>query len=172
MNRRDLLKVSASVAALPALGQAQSRKTKTGSSWAPALFTVEQNATVIALTDLIIPDTDTPGAKAANVNRYMDLLLHDGPASERDRFLNGLKWLDEYSRMTDGAPFAKLAPEKQIAILRTLDTATSEDLKPGSEFFRYAKSFTSRIYYNTEIGFKELNKAGVPGSFACTHDAH
>jgi hypothetical protein len=173
MNRRDALKIGLSLAAFPTLSPAQVKKLATADpAWKPSLFTGEQDATVVALTDLIIPATDTPGAKAANVNRYMDLLLHDGPAAERDRFLSGLKWLDEHSQKTHGAPFVKLAPEQQTAILQALDTSKSDELKSGAEFFRFVKGFSSQIYYNTEIGYKELNKKGVPAGFACTHDSH
>ncbi len=81
MNRREALKTGAAVAiAAPFLGAA---------TWKPGLFSASQNETVIALTDLIIPTTDTPGAKAALVNRYMDLLLKDGNPTERERFLGG-----------------------------------------------------------------------------------
>ena len=36
-----------------------------------------QNELVITLTELIIPQTDTPGAKAAKVNEYIDMVLAD-----------------------------------------------------------------------------------------------
>ncbi len=44
----------------------------------------------IALTELIIPATDTPGVKAARVNRYLDLFLRDGAPTQRQSFLEGL----------------------------------------------------------------------------------
>ena len=150
MNRREAIKTSAAfAAALPFLNAA---------TWKPALFNAHQNETVIALVDLIIPATDTPGAKAALVNRYMDLILSAGPKSEADRFLNGLKLLDKEQ------PFVKLSAAKQIALLESLDKGEGE----GHEFFRMAKSLTSRLYYQTEAGFKELNKRGVPKTYyAC-----
>ena len=50
-----------------------------------------QNATVVALCDAILPATDTPGAVAAQVNEFIDLLLSDWyDAADRDRFLAGL----------------------------------------------------------------------------------
>jgi hypothetical protein len=150
MNRREAIKTSAAfAAALPFLHAA---------TWKPALFDAHQNDTVIALIDLIIPATDTPGAKAALVNRYMDLILSAGPKSEADRFLNGLKLLDKET------PFIKLPAAKQIALLESLEKGEGE----GHEFFRMAKSMTSRLYYQTEPGFKELNKHGVPKTYyAC-----
>jgi hypothetical protein len=151
MNRREAIKTSAAfAAALPFLNAA---------TWKPALFTPAQNETVVALVDLIIPATDTPGAKAALVNRYMDLIFSAGPKSEADGFLNGLKLLDK------DQPFVKLPAAKQIALLESLDNGEGE----GHEFFRMAKSMTSRLYYQTEAGFKELNKHGIPKTYyACT----
>jgi predicted glycosyl hydrolase (DUF1957 family) len=40
---------------------------------------------------------------------------------------------------------------------------------PGRKFFREAKRWTSRVYYNTEIGYKELNKGGrTPSRYGCS----
>jgi Gluconate 2-dehydrogenase subunit 3 len=157
MNRREVLKTGAALAVtFPYLEAAD---------WKPALFNAHQNETVIALTELILPATDTPGAKAALVNRYIDLLLHDGPATERERFMRGLKWLDEESRKRHKAPFLKLEPKRQVALLKSLEEGQGE----GREFFGMAKSMTVRLYYQTEIGVKELNKNGVPKTWACEH---
>ena len=158
MNRREALKTGAAVAiAAPWLGAA---------TWKPSLFTAQQNETVIALTDLILPATDTPGAKAALVNRYMDLLLKDGSSTERNRFMSGLKWLDEESLRREKVVFVKMPAARQVAMLESLDAGEGE----GNQFFRMAKSFTVRVYYQTEVGTKELNKRGVPKSFGCSHN--
>ena len=165
MNRRQVLKAGATAAAVSSIALPQQQ------AWKPALLSAGQNQTIIALTNLIIPATDTPGAKAANVNRYIDLFLSETPAAERDRFFSGLKWLDDYATKESGSLFAKLEPVKQIAILEKLD-AGMDSLPEGNQFFRMAKSMTVRFYYQTEIGFKELNKRGVPGGFGCKHDEH
>src|SRR5262245_53303704 len=48
--------------------------------WKPLFLDEHQNQTLIVLSDLIIPETDTPGAKQALVNRFVDLLLAaEGP---------------------------------------------------------------------------------------------
>ena len=180
MNRRDVLKTSVTAAAATSVGLgdnhvhplAPQAVAKAGTTWKPAVFTPAQNETVIILSELIIPATDTPGAKAANVNRYMDLFLSEMPAARRDEFLSGLKWLDEYAAKEHGSAFAKLETAKQIAILDKLDTGADSAVEDGTRFFRQIKNMTSRIYYQTEIGFKELNKRGVPGSVGCKHDEH
>jgi gluconate 2-dehydrogenase gamma chain len=175
MNRRDLLKFSVTAAAAPAaLGAAQTQHqhgaaaapAKTQQNWQPRLFDEHQNATVIVLTELIIPATDTPGAKDAKVNEWLDLLLSEGPVEERDSFLSGIAWLDGYSIRQHRRPFVKLNPQQQTAILQTLDTGSDPATEPGKRFFSQAKRWTSRIYFLTEAGYKELNKHGSPASYA------
>src|SRR5207237_1175033 len=50
---------------------------QSGANWIPVFFDAHQNETVVALTEMIIPETDTPGAKSALVNRFIDLMLND-----------------------------------------------------------------------------------------------
>ncbi|MBI4904096.1 MAG: gluconate 2-dehydrogenase subunit 3 family protein [Acidobacteria bacterium] len=162
MHRRDLLILTAAV---PALAQ--------NTSWKPQVFDAHQNETVVALTELIIPATDTPGAKAALVNRYIDLLLLEGPAAERERFLEGLAFLDGYCIRRFAAPFVKCPVADQTTVLEAFDANTTGDTAPGHRFFRMAKQLTSRIYYSTQIGYAELNKGGrVPIAYGCTHPEH
>jgi len=164
MHRRDLLKLGASFA-IPAAWAQQAAKP----DWKPSLLDDHQNETVIALSDLIIPATDTPGAKAAHVNRYIDLFLRDGNATQRTRFLAGLSWLDGQSIHQHGHPFVHLSPAQQTALLQPLESSTG----PGHDFFSLAKAMTAGIYYNTQIGYQELNKGGrVPKSFGCEHTSH
>ena len=168
MKRRDVLKIGAAATTAPVVAQQSTRP-----AWQPRMLDAHQNATVIALTDLIIPATDTPGAKAAQVHRYIDLLLADGSATQRVSFLQGLSWLDGYCLRTESKPFVSLAPAEQTAVLELLSTGNESDLEPGVRFFHQIKSLTSRIYYATEAGFQELNKGGrVPSSFACKHPEH
>ena len=179
MKRRDLLKLGASVATTPALGIAQEHShaaagtVKPAAGWTPELFDDHQNQTVIALVDLIIPATDTPGAKAALVNRHMDHILAAAPEDEKTRFREGLWWVDGYAIRKHGKPFASCTAAEQTAILKTLDAGTDPDSGPGHKFFQTLKGMTSQIYYATEMGFKELNKGGrVPATFGCQHPEH
>ncbi len=143
-------------------------------AWSPVLFDSHQNDTVVALSELIIPATDTPGAKGALVNRYLDKMLHEGPAEGQTRFVEGLAWLDGYAIRKHSRPFVRCSPEQQTAILETLDAGSESGIDPGREFFRMAKRQVANIYYATEIGFKELNKGGrVPASLpGCSHSDH
>jgi len=171
MNRRELVKsvVVGGGAAVAARSQQKA------DSWKPLFFDPHQNETVVALTDLIIPATDTPGAKAAQVNRHIDLLLNDGPVEAQRRFLRGLAWLDGYALRLHRAPFVNCSQEEQIALLDSLDPSRKppEDLREGARFFQDIKRRTVSGYYTSKIGYEELNKGGrVPASFGCPHEAH
>ncbi len=149
--------VSVAVAGLPA-----------AESWTAQTLDAHQMATVEALGDLIIPVTDTPGAKAALVHRYVDLFITDGPDTERVRFLDGLGWLDGYTNGKYQKTFLKLSAPDQVRVLQTLDSDSEYGIDEGHRFFRMLKSLVSRIYYNTEIGYRELNKGGrIPSSYGC-----
>lgn len=176
MNRRELIKtaVAGAGAAVAARGQTAAAK-KSAAGWKPAFFDDHQNETVVALTDLIIPATDTPGAKAAQVNRLIDLLLSEAQPETKRRFLEGLSWLDGYAIRRHGAPFVKCTPAQQIALLESLDPGRkpSADVQPGVNFFREIKRRTVSGYYSSKIGYDELNKGGrVPATFGCRHPEH
>jgi hypothetical protein len=150
----------------------------TAAPWTPRLLDAHQNETVVAISELIIPETDTPGAKAAKVNQFIDLVLHDAPAGDRREFLRGLAWMDTRSRELFGADFTAATPEQQTALLTILSArgGASAGDQLGRDFFESIKSLTVTGYYTTEIGLRQelgedgaLFAAGYPG---CTHPEH
>src|SRR4051812_6689583 len=63
-------------------------------------FTPEQRALVAALSERIIPTTDTPGAIAAGVPAFIEMMLADWyEPTDRNEFMTGLGVLEGYSRI-------------------------------------------------------------------------
>jgi gluconate 2-dehydrogenase gamma chain len=147
-------------------------------SWTPAVFTPRQNDAVTALTELIIPATDTPGAKDALVNRFIDRVLADAPAPQRDGFLRGLAWMDTASRSAFGAAIADATAAQQTTLLTRIadDQNHAAADAAGVEFFKVLKSMTISGYYSTEIGLRqELGDDGVLMAVefhGCDHPEH
>lgn len=148
-------------------------------AWEPLLFDAHQNETVIALTDLIIPDTETPGAKAAEVNRCIDLFLNEEEEDVKQQFLEGLAWIDGRSLRQHGMPFIELSEEQQTALLEPLADPQNGNPadQPGVRFFQDIKDWTVFGYYTSQAGLEqELHYAGdtyhdsFPG--ACHHPEH
>ena len=78
---------------------------------------------VVAIAEAIIPETDTPGARAAHVDQFIDALLseHVAPA-EKERFLSGLTRLEARTRRTHQKAFSELTASEQSTIVAELDS--------------------------------------------------
>jgi hypothetical protein len=130
-----------------------------------------QNAMVTTLAELIIPETDTPGATAAQVNRFVDLMLAEWfDDTEREGFLQGLAALDARSANASGAPFLGLEHAQQLGLLRRMDdevTALRDVGEPTQDhFFNRMKWLTLYGYYTSEVGAtEELQQAIIPGRY-------
>ena len=114
IQRRELLKIaSAALAGLTAsrinwgMPNELVQNVAKDAGWTPVFFNAQQNKTVMVLTELIIPRTDTPGANDANVHRYVDLFLLVGSAADQKKFTDGLAWLDDQSNQTYKREFVK-----------------------------------------------------------------
>jgi gluconate 2-dehydrogenase gamma chain len=127
-----------------------------------AQFTPEQRALVSAISERIIPTTDTPGAITAGVPAFIEMMLADWYApQDRDDFLNGMGVLDGYSWTQHEKPFAALTPEEQDAIL-TLELQG----RFGGDFFAHCRQLVILGYYTSEIGCKqERVYVPVPGHY-------
>jgi hypothetical protein len=133
-------------------------------NWKPAFLDEHQNETLIILSDLIIPATDTPGAKEALVNRYIDLVLAAETADEQRAFVNALSYLDGESMRRYKAAFRYLAREDQddllhsMAYARSGSTWTGDNAPPdaGHAHFQALKGRIVSAYYDSQAGTKEL----------------
>ena len=192
MNRRDALRKiavgGAAAIATPlwveALAEAaeqhaahhQAARTAVG-AWTPKVLSPAQNETVVTIAELIIPQTDTAGATKARVNEFIDSVLTEAAPADKQKFLDGLAWIDARSTKDIGAPFVKATPAQQTALLTTLSAKTpSADDKPGADFFTAIKALTVTGYYTSEIGMREeMGDTGVmffTEYKGCTHPEH
>ena len=150
----------------------------TASDWKPSFLSAEQDRLVTAIAEAIIPATDTPGATAAFVNRYVDALLQDADRHERDDFVRGLKWVDDRCRSLFGAPYLQCTAQEQTALLTVISSQDNHSAadQVGCEFFDDMKVKTIVGYYTSEVGIRDELKDGGPLMFAgleaCTHPEH
>jgi hypothetical protein len=140
--------------------------------WKPLFLDEHQNETLIVLSDLIIPATDTPGAKEALVNRYIDLLLAAETRETQRAFLNAFGYLDGESMRRFEAAFRHLSREEQDNLLQALAYPSDADGWTGEPYatpdsghahFETLKHRIVTAYYSSQIGEQEL---GWDGEFA------
>ncbi len=131
---------------------------------APKLLalTAAQYATVDALAEAIIPaDGHSPGARAARVADYIDLLLSESDAETKQAWTTGLAALDAAAQQQSSAPFVKLTPAQTTELLTAISRDEFAPKTPAEAFFRAAKDATIRGYYTSEIGIhKDLQYQG------------
>jgi len=147
--------------------------------WKPVFLDDHQNETLIVLSDLIIPKTDTPGAQEALANRFIDRLLAAETPETQRAFVESLAYLDGECMSRYHSAFRYTPVESQVAVLRylayphSLGTWGSEGHAEfaGHAHFRRLKDWISRAYYSSEPGMRELGWDGPPhGEFeGCAH---
>jgi len=146
--------------------------------WKAKVLDPHQDETVATISELIIPATDTPGARAALVNRFVDGVVADAPEADRREFLRGLRWMDGRSNELFGADFVKATPDQQTALLTIISSDKNKSLEDeiGRDFFRAIKPMTITGYYTSEVGMKqELGDDGQLFALefkGCTHPEH
>jgi hypothetical protein len=121
-----------------------------------------QYATLEALVDAIIPADDrSPGAKAAKVTDYIDLLLQESDATLRTTWLDGLAAVDAAAQSQFKRPFAKLSAADVDTLLAAMSANERDPQTPLERFFVVTKTATIQGYYTSEIGIhQELRYLG------------
>lgn len=141
--------------------------TPVGGGWTPRVLTASQAELVAAIAERIIPETDTPGARGVQVNRFIDTMLAKYYATpERDHFLDGLADVDERARHGCGNSFLRCSSEDQHALLERIDREAFASTAVPPPFFRTMKELTILGYYTSRVGAtEELRHVQVPGRF-------
>ncbi|APZ45110.1 hypothetical protein BW723_01825 [Polaribacter reichenbachii] len=117
------------------------------------------------LVDVIIPTTDTPGAKEAKVHDYIiDFMEYCSSNKEFNRFFNGLNDLQETALSDYNTSFEECTITQKTIMLKNLDTGndansllTKIDTKiRGRSFFNILKTLTVEGYCTSEIGATQM----------------
>lgn len=128
-----------------------------------------QFQTLEAAVDRIIPETETPGALAAKVPRYIDKVLNNVfEAEDAARFKAGLVEMEGYAKDVFNISFADLPKGEMDTYLGSLQKATlgSEEDPKAPGFFRMLQNITLFGFFTSEIGVtKVLEYLPVPGEY-------
>src|ERR1700746_942611 len=184
MQRRDALRIFAAGAVLPVFSPellALFRQVQPPPGYALRTLTPHLNDTVVAMAEQIIPATETPGARGARVNEFIDVILTEwATPEERASFIEGVENIDKESQKLFGKNFVEASSEQQLAQLRAIDDVTFADrvarvhhgnhVEPPDQqlkgdFWEVFKRVTVHGYYTSEIGFaQELKLQIIPGA--------
>ena len=85
-------------------------------------FTTQDIALLDEVAETILPQTKTPGAKAAKTGAFMALMVTDSYSPSDQRiFRDGMKKLDEATQQAHKVGFMAATPEQRLAVLTQLD---------------------------------------------------
>ena len=167
MNRRQAALTFGAVwtsLALPAGALAQVTPTR---RWTPKALTAAQADTLDIVAELIMPATDTPGAREAGVPQFVDRALADYCTPADAAVVRaGLNRIEAEARAEYGAAFAALPPGKQIALLARYEAEGRGPPATRKPFFPVLRELVTVGYFTSEPGAtKAVRYDPVPGAF-------
>ncbi|NOS90587.1 MAG: gluconate 2-dehydrogenase subunit 3 family protein [Cyclobacteriaceae bacterium] len=176
IDRREALKktalfLGAAVSASAMAGILNGCKATPDLNYKPVFFNEDEARLVSELADIILPKTDTPGAKELGVPNFIDKMLNECYKKEdQERFKTGLAAFDEDAKKAHGDSFIYCKPEDQVAHITKSLTAAIEERKtnPGAKrpFILMAKELTMLGYFSTQVGAENvLQYEAVPGAY-------
>ncbi len=128
-------------------------------------FTAQDIALLDEVADTILPETKTPGAKAAHTGAFMAVMVTDTyDDGQQAIFRDGMRKLSD-------AAFMAATPAQRLAQLEQLDReqkAYMDSRAPGAppHFFRLMKELTLFGYFTSEIGCTQaMRYRETPGRF-------
>jgi hypothetical protein len=135
------------------------------------LFSNAEIALLDEIAETILPETGTPGAKAAGVGPFMALMVTDCYApAEQEIFMDGMESIDQQSADLYGVDFSSATPAQRLALLETLDaeqfSLSPPDPEDAPHYFRMMKELALLGYFTSEIGYNQaMRYAETPGRF-------
>jgi Gluconate 2-dehydrogenase subunit 3 len=157
MQRRELLIKAGWMAAAGALWTTVRQSAAAESAATPA---IARDALIETVCDLVIPDTDTPGAKAARVPAFIELALQHGLAGSNS---NDRQQLEGLLNAAAGGAFIAQDHTRQLQILTDVD---AQAYAMNGSVWPRIKTLVLMGYYTSEVGAsQELQYQLVPGRY-------
>lgn len=143
------------------------KKSETGTN---KEFTESERETITRIADIILPDTDTPGAVAAEVPDFIISMMQDTfPEKDQNNFHMGLAAFNEWCQNNLEASFLNLSKTDQIEAVDKLDKAVlgeDSDQYKALSFYRTFKDLTLLGFFTSETGATQtLRYVQIPGDY-------
>jgi len=191
MNRRDAISRVALIMGGAVIGaEFFMSGCKSTSTQVTALFDTGHIALLNEVADTILPETGSPGAKAAKVGDFMAVMVRDCyEAKDQKIFVDGIGKLNDDSAKKFGAKFIDLSPKQRTDLLVALDKEQKDYYKQQyknldaeiakhkgdpkyvpadipNHYFRMMKEITLLGYFTSELGAtKALRYIETPGHY-------
>ena len=157
-------------------------------AWTPKALTADQARVLDVVAELIVPATDTPGAREAGVPAFVDRAIATFCApADAGALKAGLSRIDADARAAHGAGFTTLTTARQMAMLAVYEAETRAPSAPaavgrgdtetglsnrtaaapkGPPFFALLKELVTVGYFTSQLGAtRAVRYDPVPGDY-------
>ncbi len=124
------------------------------------------------IADTILPETSTPGAKAAGVGPFIAMMVVDTYYEGDQQIVrDGLDSLQALCLRSYGTHFQTVTAAQRLTLVERLDAEQHHYMETRDEgapvhFFRMLKELTLLGYFTSEIGYTQaMRYAETPGRF-------
>ena len=126
-------------------------------------FTGAENQLLDTIAEMILPaDEHSPGAHAAKVSLYIDLVVATSSLQVQQRWKSRLTAFDALARQRYQASFLELDSAGRRQLLEEAAARELQPETPAEHFFTDMKRITVFAYYSSEIGL--LRDLGYQGN--------
>jgi gluconate 2-dehydrogenase gamma chain len=172
MDRREALRRAAilmggAISAPTIMGILKGCKAEPSINWKPTYFTEEQAGVITTLSDIILPATDTPGAKETGVPSFIERMIHEAYSpTDRDAFMNGLAEFMKDAETNLSDRFIDADADQQEKYVLEVHKSAIESKEAGQPFILKMKELTMLGFFTSEVGAtKVLQYEQVPGHY-------
>ncbi len=135
-------------------------------------FSADEIQWLDEVAETILPETDTPGAKAAEVGAFIAIMVSDTYSPEEQALFHaGTNALESQCVAMYGTGFMGASPSQRLALLERLDQeqityTLNKPADSAPHYFHTIKQLTAFGYFTSEIGYTQaLRYVESPGRF-------
>jgi hypothetical protein len=172
LTRRDAVLRVGAILGGALVGQSAWLSGSARAAQAPGVLSAEELVLVDEVAETILPETSTPGAKAAGVGPFIARMVADTySTAEQETFRAGLASIDVISTARYGQAFVDADPAERLELVEALDREQHGYMAARAEaepvhFFRMIKELTLLGYFTSEVGCKQAQRyVESPGRF-------
>ncbi len=127
-------------------------------------FTVEEIAFLDEVADTILPETTTPGAKAAQTGALMAIMVTDAyEPKDQVIFRDGMTKIEAAAQAANKTSFVASTPAQRLSLLEGLDKEQHAYMQSRTgdqptHYFRMMKELSLMGYFTSEIGVTQAQR--------------
>jgi hypothetical protein len=152
-------------------------------SWNPRFFSAPEAAAIVSLVELIIPSTESPGAREAKAHQFIDAVLAEAEPAVQTPFRAGLERLrargpldqalhalsDRVDALTIGVRIDRHLDARFVALPELNVEGLSPEEIAQLEFFVGLKTMTLSAYLTSDLVSEQFFHGDYAG---CAHKEH